>query len=135
MNKYLLNELCFIIFDLNNLKKINDEFGHIYGDQGIIAAYNCIEEYFNSFGNCYRIGGDEFACLLKIEDEKVLEERLQEFKKAINEINSNFDFPFNIASGYAFYDSETDYSPKELIHRGDQEMYKEKYSQKHHRES
>lgn len=135
MNKHLLNDLCFIIFDLNNLKRINDEYGHVSGDQGIIAAYNCIEEYFKSLGNCYRIGGDEFACLLKVEEEKILKERLYEFKEAIKEMNQNFDFPFNIASGYAFYDKEIDYSPKELIHRVDQEMYKEKYSQKNSRES
>jgi len=134
-NNDSLNDLCFIIFDLNNLKKINDEYGHVSGDQGIITAYNCIEEHFNSLGNCYRIGGDEFACLLKIKDEKILKKRLQEFKGAIKEINKSFDFPFDIASGYAFYDEEIDYSPKELIHRGDKEMYKEKYSQKNSRES
>lgn len=134
MNKDLLDNLCFIIFDLNNLKRINDEYGHVTGDQGIIAAYNCIEEYFKSLGNCYRIGGDEFACLLKIDDENVLKKRLYEFKEAIKEMNQNFEFPFNIASGFAFYNEKTDYSPKELIHRGDQEMYKEKYSQKNSRE-
>lgn len=134
MNKDLLNHLCFIIFDLNNLKRINDEYGHVSGDQGIIAAYNCIEEFFSTLGNCYRIGGDEFACLLKIEDEEILKSKLKDFKIAIKAMNETFDFPFNIASGYAFYDSERDYSPKELIHRGDQEMYKEKYSQKNSRE-
>lgn len=134
-NKDSLNDLCFIIFDLNNLKNINDEYGHVSGDQGIITAYSCIEEHFNSLGNCYRIGGDEFACLLKIKDEKVLKKRLREFKEAIKEKNKSFDFPFNIASGYAFYDEKLDYSPKELFHRGDKEMYKEKYSQKNSRES
>lgn len=129
-NKILLKDLCFIIFDLNDLKKINDEFGHVFGDRGIKTAYKYIEEYFSEFGNCYRIGGDEFACLLKITDRESFKERVKEFKKTIKEKDMTFDFSFNIASGYVFYNPMKDHSPKDFIHRGDQKMYQDKYTQK-----
>ncbi|HCX64458.1 MAG TPA: hypothetical protein DHN33_04520, partial [Eubacteriaceae bacterium] len=51
------------IFDLNNLKQINDYYGHKYGDEAIIQVYETLCEVFSKHGTCYRIGGDEFACI------------------------------------------------------------------------
>jgi len=129
-DKYLLNNICLIIFDLNNLKNINDEYGHIAGDQGIKGAYKCIEMHFEPLGKCYRIGGDEFACLIEAEDKETFFKIFKNFKKSIEKENRRFDFPFNIASGYVFYNFKKDRSPKEFIQRADREMYKDKYNQK-----
>lgn len=50
--------------DLNGLKHINDHFGHSAGDELIIGAARCIERAFAGYGECYRIGGDEFCAIL-----------------------------------------------------------------------
>ena len=46
-----------MIADLNNLKRINDTYGHRLGDEAIINTANLINDNFNDIGNCYRIGG------------------------------------------------------------------------------
>lgn len=53
-----------VTFDLNNLKNCNDNYGHRVGDAYIINAARIIENTFERYGKCYRIGGDEFCCII-----------------------------------------------------------------------
>ena len=57
-------EISFIMFDIDQLKVINDTYGHQTGDQVISLAAGCISEVFGKHGECYRIGGDEFCVIL-----------------------------------------------------------------------
>ena len=50
-----------VLFDLDNLKVINDDFGHEKGDEALKLCYQCISQAFQNVKNCFRIGGDEFA--------------------------------------------------------------------------
>ena len=50
--------------DINNLKPINDEYGHEAGDALILRASRAIQAAFGSQGKCYRVGGDEFVALI-----------------------------------------------------------------------
>jgi len=52
------------MIDINNLKKINTEYGYIYGDSYIKRVADNLIKVFHDC-NIYRIGGDEF-CLIKI---------------------------------------------------------------------
>ena len=78
--------------DLNQLKNINDTFGHHTGDELIIAAARCIEKAFGSMGTCYRIGGDEFCAVLPniSLSEQQLSEKLDEEIRFYNSICSKF---------------------------------------------
>lgn len=58
------HRLVFILFDVDNLKMINDTYGHHVGDQAIYLSAQCIREIFEHSGSCYRIGGDEFCVIL-----------------------------------------------------------------------
>jgi len=61
-------DFVYVSFDLNGLKMTNDTFGHSAGDELIIGGANCIKDCFGRFGNLYRIGGDEFAAILIVDD-------------------------------------------------------------------
>ena len=52
------------ILDLNGLKKINDELGQSAGDEAILAVADAIKKVYGFYGECFRIGGDEFAVIL-----------------------------------------------------------------------
>lgn len=65
------NQGC-IVFDINNLKLINDSRGHLKGDPLIIHAAKCIQDVFEKIGQCYRIGRDEFVVILENVSEKVI---------------------------------------------------------------
>jgi diguanylate cyclase (GGDEF)-like protein len=49
------------MIDLDNLKTINDRFGHAAGDAALATAARCLRERCGEAGSVYRIGGDEFA--------------------------------------------------------------------------
>lgn len=57
--------LAIIVFDVDNLKQINDQLGHQSGDSAISAAAQQIRSIFEGVGSCYRTGGDEFEVLLE----------------------------------------------------------------------
>ncbi len=54
----------FIQFDINNLKEVNDNYGHAAGDSFIIAGANAIHQSFGPYGRVFRTGGDEFVAIL-----------------------------------------------------------------------
>lgn len=53
-----------IYFDIDNLKKINDNYGHDLGDEMIIKAARFIHKYEKTGSFCCRVGGDEFVMLI-----------------------------------------------------------------------
>ena len=59
------NRVTVLSFDLNNLKTVNDTQGHSYGDVLIRGFANHLKKVFEPAGKCYRVGGDEFAVILK----------------------------------------------------------------------
>ena len=121
-----------VMFDLNNLKKCNDNLGHEQGDVYIMESARMIEKAFGAFGNCYRMGGDEFCALLhntpvaKCAD---CVDTLRELLAAYNAANPD-RFPLNIALGYELYDSTEDYDIGDTLRRADKMMYSEKFEMK-----
>ena len=64
-----LKELpVYITADLNGLKRVNDNLGHTAGDELIKGAADCLKECFGKYSDVYRIGGDEFAAMLRMSD-------------------------------------------------------------------
>lgn len=61
-----------VLFELDHLKIINDTIGHQTGDEAIRQAYQCLTEAFTKTGICYRIGGDEFACIVRSPSEEAV---------------------------------------------------------------
>lgn len=59
------DRVTIVLFDLNNLKKVNDAYGHSDGDRLIKDFAANLKKVFEPAGKCYRIGGDEFAVILK----------------------------------------------------------------------
>lgn len=53
-----------IVFDIDDFKLINDNFGHLLGDKCLEEIAACIKKAYSKEGLCYRIGGDEFCVLL-----------------------------------------------------------------------
>ena len=72
--------LRLVVMDLNGLKTINDQYGHVVGDDALQKSYQCIRDAFDTLGECYRIGGDEFACILPDCDESFYSEAIHQLK-------------------------------------------------------
>lgn len=120
-----------VAFDLNNLKKCNDELGHEKGDIYIKESAKIIMDCFGEKGRCYRLGGDEFGALLSgltLEDCGKCVERMKERVKRFNDASR--DIHMGIACGYAMFDPTEDENIDATIRRADKMMYEEKFKMK-----
>ena len=120
------NNIGIVLFDLNNLKYYNDNYGHQLGDKYIVDAAHIIEEAFKQKGQCYRIGGDEFIVTLHHISASSVQESIEILKKLQSEYNAESEMlQMEIALGYAF--SETsDQQLSDIINRADKFMYQQK---------
>lgn len=87
-----------VMLDLNGLKYTNDSYGHAAGDELILSAANCIRKAYEPVGECFRIGGDEFAVVLFGEDCKA-QECNQNLQKEIDSANTDSILKLSIAKG------------------------------------
>lgn len=123
-----LRTTCVVLFDINNMKQINDRYGHDHGDQALKACCRCILRAFGDEGSCYRIGGDEFVYLCHNRED--IQHCAARFGEIVRREAQNLDFPFRVAIGYASYDPQKDNSLSDLIRRSDEMMYRSKELQK-----
>ena len=103
-------EYFLMLFDINNLKKMNDNFGHQQGDLMISTFCTCLKEAVGERGKIYRIGGDEFICLGEGCTELEVKEMLDAFDEKIIKQGSN-GIAFSAAYGYTMFTphSKTDF--------------------------
>ncbi len=120
------------MFDLNDLKKCNDTYGHDYGDRYIRMAAAALKKLFENEGECYRIGGDEFCAWTPYKDQNDIDERREMLEQEIQARNrEGFVVTFSVAVGYAVYEDNEDggglYS---TMKRADAMMYEKKQEYK-----
>lgn len=60
----ITDDLVVISFDINNLKSINDNYGHHAGDELIRIAGQILKNHLEKYGHIFRTGGDEFCAIL-----------------------------------------------------------------------
>lgn len=125
-----LQSTCIILFDINNMKEINDHYGHECGDQALKVCCRCILSAFGTEGKCYRIGGDEFVYMCHGRSD--IAQRAARFSEIVRHEARDLSFPFNVAVGYSSYRPDEDRALRDVIRRSDEMMYKNKSMQKHH---
>ena len=126
-----MKDFAVIVFDLNDLKKINDTKGHEVGDEYIINACKTIEKYFGR-DNLYRFGGDEFVIILFDEKYEKRGALLTEFEHFIDSCLGKDNMPI-IASGMSKYRRDSDNTYHAVFNRADKIMYSHKEALKEHR--
>lgn len=130
-------EFAIGVFDCDNLKVINDRYGHDKGDIYLKTASGTICEVFKH-SPVFRIGGDEFAVILKNEDYSNIGSLLEQFDNITEEINSSADEPWKqvwISKGFAVFDPSGDRSVSGAVQRADQLMYDNKRERKKHQKT
>ena len=114
--------VAFLIFDVNRLKEVNDKKGHLAGDELIRHAAECIGECFGVPGesNCFRIGGDEFAAIVKRIPRAEIERRIALFSERQKEMG------ISVAAGLAYAEEIGESDFRELFLKADRNMYSDK---------
>ena len=117
-----------VMFDINNLKAINDGYGHELGDEAIKACHRCICESFRGMGNCYRIGGDEFVFFMQRTED--MGRCIRSFEASIREAGAELGFSMDVAFGWALCDHSQPDALQRAVRNSDERMYENKLKKK-----
>lgn len=121
-----IKELLICQFDLNDLKKVNDNYGHAQGDRHIIKCAEIINKAFGKSGFAFRIGGDEFLVFVIGDGAEYIYERgILELKELEREYNRLRDatVPLHMAYGHVVYKGDEFESLEKAEMEADKRMY------------
>jgi diguanylate cyclase (GGDEF)-like protein len=119
--------LLLFFADVNNLKEINDTYGHQGGDLAIIRTADALEQTFRNSDVIARLGGDEFAVLAleaSCENREVILRRLEKNLKGSNADESRYELSLSV--GVSRFDPKHPVSLGKLIATADEAMYEDK---------
>ena len=135
-NAHIGSMAAIFFSDLDHLKQINDEFGHMDGDFALTNASRILKETIMSFRKegtiCGRIGGDEFVSFMIIDDEAETEKILKALKDKCKEFNDNCDKPYYVefSTGCTTFKCAENYSVAEITEKADECLYEAKKSRR-----
>jgi two-component system, cell cycle response regulator len=119
--------LLLFFADLDNLKQINDQFGHQEGDQALLKIAEVFRNTFRNSDVTGRFGGDEFTALVIEEYGQTADTISQRLQDNMAELAANnTQYPLSLSVGMTRYAAEMRSSLKKLLAQADQALYKQK---------
>lgn len=113
--------LWLAIFDIDHFKRINDTYGHLYGDEVILLLAQRMRASFRSADVLFRFGGEEFVALLHAEDVQTVSAVLERFRGDVD----GFAFPqvghVSVSVGYTRFAAHD--HPEVALERADKALY------------
>jgi len=121
--------LLLFFCDVNNLKKINDSYGHHEGDLALIRTADALEESFRDSDILSRLGGDEFVALASETSTQTREVILRRLEKNLKKSSAAEPrYPLSVCVGVARFDPKHSITLGELMVQADKAMYDKKRS-------
>ena len=117
-----------VIMDLDELKKINDEYGHIAGDKTLVSFSNIAELTCRDSDLICRFGGDEFLFFLPNTTSEQAVKFSERFISVINENKEcgDMEIPYTVSIGVAIYPDLEIENMEEIIIAADKALYQAK---------
>ena len=125
-------EFAVGVFDCDDLKTVNDRYGHDKGDIYLKTASRLICKVFQH-SPVFRIGGDEFAVVMQNDDYRNRDDLVRQFeedRKKISEATDQLWEQVHITMGVSVYEPETDNAVIDTVRRADKAMYEHKRAKK-----
>lgn len=121
LKKIDYNSIGIILFDIDNLKRINERYGLEVGDQVITATSKIISDLFSNELLSARVGGDEFIVYIINQDEPYIEWKMNEFYKRIELYNQMSNIKVYVSVGKV-YKQDSNINIIDLITEADQNL-------------
>lgn len=122
---------CVGFFDIDDLKPINDCFGHAIGDVAIRAVVSAIRKLMRAEDLIYRWGGDEFFVIMVSMDAEMARMRMQELEQLLTGILvEGANEPLTIGVSFGFSDFSDIANLEQAVKSADEEMYRRKQERK-----
>ncbi len=116
--------VSIVMLDLDRFKAINDQHGHPYGDQVLIAVAEALRQVMRAHDTLARLGGEEFAILLPATDEAVARELAERARGAVAGVRLVSD-PLSGSAGVAST-TPPSLAPADLLEQADRALYEAK---------
>ncbi len=118
--------------DIDNLKSINDKYGHKEGDRLLFEFSNILKNNYRESDIIARIGGDEFVVIPVGTTEDNIDVINSRFYEALENYNKNSSLKYDISAsiGIAFFDPDAPCTLDSLLGRADKQMYSQKKESK-----
>lgn len=126
LDKNDTKDYAVILFDLNNLKATNDQYGHRYGCHLVVRAGHTLPKYFTS-SSVFHVGGDEYVALVYGKDYEDLDNVMNKIKEELSYSLITYEgetLIFSIAHGYARHEEGQRY--RDVLQVADKAMYANK---------
>ena len=125
------HEIYLIYIDMDNLKTINDKYGHAVGDLAIRGLAQAIKTAFGDDGICVRMGGDEFLVMDGSRDEEAVIAKEQAVSSCLEDYSKRISFPFALHASMGHISSVGSKDSLELlVKQADNKMYEAKQKRK-----
>ena len=122
-----------MMFDLNNLKHVNDTYGHEKGDEFIQAFAYCLTRILDEHSFLARYGGDEFIIIQENTTPEELKHMDLHLSTLVQEYNTRASLPLSYAVGFEVSYRNHYFLMNDLINAADKNMYQDKFYKKNSR--
>jgi diguanylate cyclase (GGDEF)-like protein len=121
--------LLLLFCDVDNLKKINDTYGHREGDLALVRTADALEKAFRGSDIIARLGGDEFVVLAQVTSDHTQDVLLRRLEKNLKRFNGEgARCALSVSVGVAQFDPKRAITLGELMAQADKSMYEKKKS-------
>lgn len=124
----LLSNCWLVMIDIDHFKSVNDNYGHVCGDEILLHLSQLMKDYFVNNSLLFRFGGEEFVIVLEYMPMEVAIATLEHFKNLVSEFN--FPFVGNVTISLGFSQFCVDDFPPSILDQADKALY---YAKEHGR--
>ena len=130
MQKYD-GDVYLLYMDMDNLKELNDRYGHAMGDKAIKGMAQAIKTVFADDSVCVRMGGDEFLVMKYCKSEDEVIRRIEKMTKFMDDYSTKTKLPLPLKASVGYINTAHSRESLEvLVKRADANMYETKQKSK-----
>ena len=127
-SKRAASPLTVLVCDLDEFKKVNDEYGHLEGNEVLRSVAHALRDACREYDYVARMGGDEFVMVLPGLDRSKVDEKVEQLRLRVNKIRTQPCLSLSV--GQAFYPKDGD-NVELLLAAADVKMYKNKQAREY----
>ena len=117
-----------MLFDVNDLKKVNDQYGHLEGDRLLQYAASSVREVLADKDLAFRLSGDEFVLAFYAENYEQAEGHVRQIQDRLKEKEKQDHVPYKMSFSFGMLEiyPEDSYTVSQVIAKADSQMYMQK---------
>ncbi len=119
------SQTSLLLLDLDDFKKINDAYGHCFGDNVLREVARCLQDNCRTGETYARYGGEEFVCILKNTDREGASNCAERIHRSLRE-TLKFAMPVTVSIGVATCAANCGFAYEDLLNLADKAMYQAK---------